>query len=60
MVELHQDIWWSKHKYRAIDFYRKKNVPATVERIEYDPNRTAYIALITYMIKKSIHYVLKA
>ena len=39
----------SKHKYRVIDFYRKKkNVPATVERIEYDPNRTAHIALITY------------
>ena len=39
----------SKHKYRIIDFYRKKkNISATVERIEYDPNRTAYIALITY------------
>ena len=39
----------SKHKYRIIDFYRKKkNVPATVERIEYDPNRTAHIALIAY------------
>ena len=39
----------SKHKYRIIDFFRKKkNVPATVERIEYDPNRTAHIALISY------------
>ena len=39
----------SKHKYRVIDFYRKKkNISALVERIEYDPNRTAYIALITY------------
>ena len=39
----------SKHKYRIIDFYRKKkNIPATVERIEYDPNRTAHIALIAY------------
>ena len=39
----------SKHKYRIIDFYRKKkNVPGTVERIEYDPNRTAHIALINY------------
>ena len=39
----------SKHKYRVIDFYRrKKNVSATVERIEYDPNRTAHIALIIY------------
>ena len=39
----------SKHKYRIIDFYRKKkNIPGTVERIEYDPNRTAHIALINY------------
>ena len=39
----------SKHKYRVIDFYRKKkNIPATVERIEYDPNRSAFIALINY------------
>ena len=38
-----------KHKYREIDFYRnKKDVLAEVERIEYDPNRTAYIALIKY------------
>ena len=39
----------SKHKFRVVDFFRKKkNIPATVDRIEYDPNRTAYIALITY------------
>jgi len=39
----------SKHKYRIIDFYRKKkNIVGTVERIEYDPNRTAFIALIKY------------
>ncbi len=39
----------SKHKYRIIDFFRKKkNVSASVDRIEYDPNRTAFIALITY------------
>jgi|TARA_B110000211_G_C14010131_1_gene522703 large subunit ribosomal protein L2 len=38
-----------KHKYREIDFYRnKKDVLAEVERIEYDPNRTAYIALVKY------------
>ena len=43
----------SKHKYRIIDFYRKKkNVQGTVERIEYDPNRTAYIALIDYIDKE--------
>jgi len=38
-----------KHKYREIDFYRKKdNIKAKVERIEYDPNRSAYVALIKY------------
>src|SRR6187551_3061673 len=38
-----------KQKYRYIDFKRRKwNVPATVERLEYDPNRTAFIALIKY------------
>ena len=38
-----------KRTYRRVDFKRAKfDVPATVERIEYDPNRTAYIALITY------------
>ena len=48
----------SKHKYRIIDFYRKKkNVPATVDRIEYDPNRTAYIALITYKDKEKSYII---
>lgn len=38
-----------KRTYRIIDFKRRKyDVPATVERIEYDPNRTAFIALIRY------------
>lgn len=38
-----------KHKYRIIDFYRsKRNIKGVVERIEYDPNRTAHIALIKY------------
>src|SRR5688572_4854779 len=38
-----------KKKYRMIDFTRAKaNVPATVTTIEYDPNRTARIALIQY------------
>jgi len=38
-----------KHKYRIIDFYRsKRNIKGIVERIEYDPNRTGYIALIKY------------
>ncbi len=38
-----------KRRYRMIDFKRRKfDVPATVERLEYDPNRTAFIALIRY------------
>lgn len=38
-----------KRTYRIIDFKRRKwDVPATVERLEYDPNRTAFIALIKY------------
>ncbi len=38
-----------KKSYRLVDFKRKKlDVPAVVERLEYDPNRTAFIALIKY------------
>jgi large subunit ribosomal protein L2 len=38
-----------KQAYRIIDFKRRKfDMPATVERIEYDPNRTAFIALLKY------------
>jgi len=38
-----------KQAYRVIDFKRtRRGEPATVERIEYDPNRTAFIALIKY------------
>ena len=38
-----------KRHYRLIDFKRNKDgVPATVERLEYDPNRTPYIALLCY------------
>ena len=39
----------SKRKYRIIDFKRdKKDIPAKVIAIEYDPNRTAFIALLQY------------
>ncbi len=39
----------NKIKYRIIDFKRNKaNIPATVKTIEYDPNRTAFIALLSY------------
>ena len=38
-----------KQKYRTIDFKRRTwDVAATVERLEYDPNRSAFIALVTY------------
>jgi large subunit ribosomal protein L2 len=38
-----------KRSYRIIDFKRKKfDMPATVERLEYDPNRSAHIALVKY------------
>ena len=39
----------AKRKYRIIDFKRNKdNIPAKVASIEYDPNRTAFIALVVY------------
>jgi large subunit ribosomal protein L2 len=38
-----------KQQYRVIDFRRNKDgIPATVERLEYDPNRSAHIALVVY------------
>jgi large subunit ribosomal protein L2 len=39
----------AKRLYRVVDFKRRKfDVPATVERLEYDPNRSAFIALVKY------------
>ena len=38
----------AKKKYRVIDFKRSKELSATVERFEHDPNRSANIALIKY------------
>jgi large subunit ribosomal protein L2 len=38
-----------KRRYRVVDFKRNKfDVSATIERLEYDPNRTAFIALVKY------------
>jgi large subunit ribosomal protein L2 len=38
-----------KHHYRVVDFRRDKDgIPATVERIEYDPNRSAHLLLLLY------------
>ena len=40
----------NKTMYRLVDFKRdKKDIPATVKTIEYDPNRTAFIALISFV-----------
>ena len=48
----------SKHKYRIIDFYRKKkNVKATVDRIEYDPNRSCYIMLVKFEDNSHAYYL---
>src|SRR5688572_13880446 len=45
-------IWWGgghKRAYRVIDFKRdKRDIPAKVSTVEYDPNRSARIALVTY------------
>lgn len=39
----------NKNLYRLVDFkFNKKNIPAKIETIEYDPNRTAFIALVCY------------
>ncbi len=40
-----------KHHYRVVDFKRNKDgIPAKGETIEYDPNRTAHIALVVYAL----------
>jgi len=47
-----------KNKYRIVDFYRKKDdLKAKIERIEYDPNRSAYLALLKYEDGK-MNYIL--
>ena len=47
-----------KRSYRDIDFQRRKfDMEATVERLEYDPNRTAYIALVKYE-DETLSYIL--
>ena len=47
-----------KKKHRIVDFYRKKDeMKATVKRIEYDPNRSAYLALIEYE-DKILNYII--
>lgn len=47
-----------KKMYRLVDFYRKKfDVPGTVERIEYDPNRSCYIMLIKFEDGTHFYYL---
>src|SRR5699024_9808467 len=48
-ITVRQQSGGSRRKYRIIDFKRNKDgIPAIVKSIEYDPNRTANIALICY------------
>ena len=47
-----------KHKYRQIDFYRKKfDMPAEIERIEYDPNRSCHIMLVKFEDGERAYYL---
>ena len=49
MVTVRHQGGGHKQAYRVIDFKRNKDgIPAKVERLEYDPNRTANIALVCY------------
>ena len=47
-----------KRRYRMVDFKRRQIGVATVERLEYDPNRTAFIALIKYDDTGELSYIL--
>lgn len=47
-----------KQKYRLVDFKRHKVGKAVVERLEYDPNRTAFLALVRYQEDDSLAYIL--
>ena len=47
-----------KKMYRQVDFYRKKiDMPAIVERIEYDPNRSCYIMLVKFEDNSHAYYL---
>ncbi len=47
-----------KQKYRKVDFYRRKfDMPATIERIEYDPNRSCYIMLVKFEDGEKFYYL---
>jgi len=47
-----------KQMYRLVDFYRKKvDMPGTVERVEYDPNRSCYIMLVKFDDGQHFYYL---
>ncbi len=47
-----------KHKYRMVDFYRKKiDIIGEVERIEYDPNRSCHIMLVKFEDGEKFYYL---
>jgi large subunit ribosomal protein L2 len=48
----------NKRTYRIIDFKRLNTTPATVLRLEYDPNRSAFIALIQYFSTNEVAYII--
>ena len=48
----------AKRLYRLVDFKRRKQGVASVVRLEYDPNRTAFIALIKYQADGELAYIL--
>jgi large subunit ribosomal protein L2 len=48
----------NKRTYRFVDFKRLNTNPAIVLRLEYDPNRSAFIALIQYTVTNEISYIL--
>ena len=47
-----------KHKYRIIDFHRKKiGIKGTIERVEYDPNRSCHIMLVKFPDSERYYYL---
>mmetsp|Transcript_46333 Transcript_46333/g.76662 ORF Transcript_46333/g.76662 Transcript_46333/m.76662 type:complete len:311 (+) Transcript_46333:23-955(+) len=47
-----------RRQYRIIDFHRQRSDPAEVKRLEYDPNRSAFIALVRYEEEPNLGYIL--
>jgi len=49
---------YHRRKYRLIDYTRRRGDPALIERFEYDPNRSSFIALIRYPLDGQLSYIL--